>query len=228
MSKPDTKNLKYVLCFNCCTIFSAKNNPDKKCPDCGYCPNPHQYKKIMTYAISSVYYGHDYRQRYEKQIIEKGKIIEKYALPDPLPILIFLAVQVLRYIISGISYDIFKKAFHVILRKAFKLKGDIGQNKINIINNADIKIFIQQINDFHLDFKDIDPAVKREIKKEMFIWEQVEAEKKAMKNLIKKNKVTEEDIFNETMKELKKVKYLHKPSKKDFTGFWGKIDDKDS
>jgi len=231
LSKPDVKKLKYVLCFNCCSIFSAKNNPDKKCPECGYCPNPRQYKNIMTYAISSVYYGHDYRQRYEKQLAETGEITARYALSGPAIILSFLAVAALSGIIGGISHDIVKKVFQVISRKAIKHKDDIRQNKIHITNDMDINIFIQHVNDFHHDFKNMEPIIKLAVKEEMFAWEKSDAVKKALKKVMKKKKFTDEDIFNATMKGLKKVEHphkLYKPSKKDFAGFWDKIDDEDS
>jgi hypothetical protein len=224
LSKPDVKNLSHILCFNCCAIFTANKSSDIECPECGYCPNPDVYSKIMNYGIAAAYYGRDYRERYEKQLAKKGEIKERYALPDPATILCFLAVAALSGVIGGLSHDIVKSAFRKIIGNANKSQDDIGQTKINFINDNDINIFIQQVNTFHLDFKDIDSSVKSEIKKEIIIWELTDA----IKSEVKDNKFTKDDIYKAIKKGFEQAEHPRKPSKEDFAEFWKKIEGEDS
>lgn len=224
MGKPDSSNLTHALCFNCAAIFPVLNNPSKKCPQCGYSPAPEQYSAIINYAISAVYYGHDYRQRYEQQLNEKGEIKVVYALPEPSIILTFLAVSALSGIIGSISYDIVKSAFRMILRKAKKSQDNIGQNKINFTDESAINIFIGQINEFNVNFQNINPAVKSEIEEEMLAW----SLSNAITSEIKEGSLTKEAIHNAFKKGFENAEHPQKPSAEDFGKFWKEIDKEDA
>jgi hypothetical protein len=175
--------------------------------------------ECVEVAISAVYYGHDYRQKYEKQLTEKGEIKEAYALPDPTIILSFLAVAALSVIVGNLSYDIAKKAFLAIWRKAVKSQDDIGQHKINFTNETEINIFIGQIKEFHLNFPNINPLVKSEIEKEMLTWEL----SNAVKSEITNDKFTKDDVFNAVKRGFENAEHPQKLSEKDFNEFWKAI-----
>ena len=214
------KKLSHIICFNCCAIYKAKKSLKIKCPECGYSPNRDMYSKIMNYGIAAAYYGHDYREKYEKQINKKGGIKTVYALPEPATILCFLAVAALSGVVGGISYDIVKSVFLKIIGNANKIKKNIGQNKIKFKNDNSIKVFINQMNTFYLDLKDIDPLVKSEIEKEMIIWDFCDAIHPELFN----GKYTKEEILEAIKKALIEKEHTQKPSEEDFVDFWKEIE----
>lgn len=224
MNKPDSTHLTHALCFNCSTIFPVLKNESRKCPRCEYSPEPKLYSTIIDYAMAAVYYGRDYRQRYEKQLEETGQIKEVYALPDPNIILTFLAASVLSGIIGNLSSDLVKSAFHAILRKAKKNAENIGQKDVNFTNETEINIFIHQINEFNINFQNVNPVVKREIEKEMLIW----SLSNAMTSEIKNGNFTKEAIHNAVLKGFESAKKTQKPSPVDFANFWREIDKEDN
>jgi len=177
----------------------------------------------MNYAMSSVYYGYDYRKKYDKQITEKGEITTVHALSDSATILNFLAVAALSGIIGGISYDAVKKIFRQILNLAKNCKENIGQDKIEFYVDNDIDIFIQMIKEFHFDFEGVSPAVKSEIIKEMIIWELTDSVFSIKKN----GQISKEEIFEKLKQVIERVEHTKTLSKQDFIDFWDKVKEND-
>lgn len=126
-------------------------------------------------------------------------------------------------IIGNISYDIIKSAFRTILRKAKKSQDNIGQDNINFANDTAINIFIEQINEFDVNFQNINPAVKTEIEKEMLVW----SLSNAINSEIKDGTFNREAIHNALKKGFENAEHPQKPSAEDFGKFWKEIDKED-
>lgn len=221
MKKSDLKKLTHYICFNCATIFPIVDDEAMTCTECGYIIEPDLYDKIINYAFEAVYYGHDYREKYEEQINDRGEITERYCLHEPSTILCFLAIAALSGVVGNLSTELVKKAFKTILNKVKNCKEDIGQNKVSFLKDAEIDVYIQQVNVFHNDFQGIDPSVKAEITKEIFIHELIDSLLPEMK---KKNmEITEKMIFEIVKQTFDRVKTRQKLSKQDFENFWKAI-----
>lgn len=223
MSKPDACKLSHTLCFSCAQIFPADANDPKTCPSCGFSLASVIYHRIMTYAISAVYYGHDYRIAYERQLSKQGKITERYALPDSATLLCFCGAAALSGIIGGIAYDIVKKAMRAAIDRSRIIDKDIGQPRVSLDKDADLDSFIQYIQEYYKDPESIDNAVRVEIEKEEIVWILSEETSSLFSGT---SSPTKEEIVKIVRKAYGKARKPEYPSKDDFIHFWEQLHNK--
>ncbi|MDP3182382.1 MAG: hypothetical protein Q8M54_06145 [Desulfobaccales bacterium] len=171
---------------------------------------------MMNYAMYTVYYGYYYRRAYEKQLSKEGDITTHYALIDPSDLACFLALSALSGIIGNLAYDLIKKAFLTIIKKSETLGKEIGQSNISISSEGDMNIFIQYIEEFHLDADNISPRIKQGIFNEIVSWEVTDI---AMKS----KPINKEELAEIYKQAIINVKRIDKPLSQDFINFWKQL-----
>lgn len=218
----DQNSLSLALCFKCASIYNLSRVDEYTCPFCHHSVDETVYTRILNYAKTVVYYGYDYRKEYEKQVYTNGKITKKHALFDPATIACFLGIAALSGVIGGSSYDLVKKVINKIMNNSKKIDHNIGQDKILITNETDIKIFLQYIQEFHAGKLSAVDEVKSEIAKETIIWNLTNT----LFPVLSKGDPSREKIYEAVKKAFDDYKNADKPLPIDFDSFWEKIDDK--
>ncbi len=213
--------MSYALCFNCASVYCLSNADEYTCPYCNHSIDAAFYKRIFDYAKIAVYYGYDYRKKYEEQVQADGKITIKYVLPDPVTVACFLGVAALSGIIGGASYDMVKKVIGRIIGGSKKIGRDVGQAKIHISNETDINVFVQYIQEFHDDKSSAVDEVKWEITKERIIWNLTNT----LSPVLTEGNPSLEKIHEAVMKAFDEYQNIEMPLPKDFDSFWDDIDD---
>jgi len=216
VSKLDARKLSHTMCFSCAQIFPKKREDPIGCPSCGFAIHAETYHRIITYAICAVYYGHDYRRAYDKQMAEHGEITTRYALPDPATVLCFCGAAALSNIIGGIAYDLVKKAIRAVVNRARSIDQDIGQSRVFLNTAEEIDSFIQCVREYCADHGAIDRAVLLEIEREEIVCEITEL-------IPKTSSPTKDEILEAVRKAIGNVKERKHPSGDDFNSFWEEL-----
>jgi hypothetical protein len=176
---------------------------------------------MLDYSKNVVYFGYDYRKKYEEQVNSKGMISIRYSLPEPGTIACFLGVAALSGIIGGASYDIVKEVIRRIISGSKKNTHDKSKARIQIFNETDVNIFFQYIQEYHTDKMATNDDVKQEITKEKFISHLANATAPALM----KGKLTPEKIHDALKKAAKTYQNIEKPNPQDFSSFWKNMND---
>lgn len=220
MSKPDARRLSHIICFSCAQISPSKRENPIRCPSCGFAIDAETYRRIMRYAISAVYYGHDYRKAYEKQMAEHGEITTRYALPDPATLLCLCGAAALSGIIGGIAYDCVKKAIRTVVNRARSVDQDLGQSIVFLDTDDEIDSFIECVRQYCLDHGAIDQAVLVEIQDEEIVWELTDATSSLISET---TSPTKKEIVEAVRKAIGNVKEPRRPTRDDFNTFWEEL-----
>lgn len=215
------QDFSYAICFNCASLYSLSITDQYTCPYCKHSFDADFYKEILDYAKTAVYYGYDYRKKYEEQIQAEGKITTRYYLSDPFAIACFIGVAALSGIIGNASYDLVKKAIGKIKRSSEKIPHDIGQGKVEIFNETNINIFLQCIQEFHDDNLAATDEIKYEVAKERLISNLT---KKMLPLLRTKSNPSQEEIHDAVSKAFNEYQNLQKPPSEGFDSFWKDVD----
>jgi hypothetical protein len=214
------KNPEYALCFHCASMYTIPKSGKYVCPYCGLSTSKLQYHSIIEYASNAVYYGYNYRKKYEMQLQKKGKITVRYCLPDPSTIACFIGVAALSGIIGNVSYDLVKKIIQKILKNKLSESNSGSKQKIKLANKIEINTFIQFIREYHSNEFTTNSEVKYEIDKEQLINH---IGKFVLPTLLKGNPKSKE-IHNAYVKAIKTRPTKKKLKTRDFDNFWQKFE----
>jgi hypothetical protein len=212
--------LSHALCFKCASIYTSSSADEYICPFCHYSIDEALYRKILNYAKIALYYGYDYRKAYEQQIHTDSKIAKKYALSDPVTVACFIGVAALSGIIGGASYDLVKRVIGKIMRSSKEFSDNIGQDKITVSNETDIKVFIQYIQEFHEGKSNAVDEIKSEIEKERIIWNLTDT----LYPVLTEGNPSREQIHEAVKMAFDKYQNIDKPLPTDFDSFWEDVD----
>ncbi len=213
-------SLSHALCFKCASIYNLSSADEYSCPFCHYSIDEALYRRVLNYAKTAVYYGYDYRKAYEQQMHTDGKIAKKYALLDPVTIACFIGVAALSGIIGGASYDLVKRVIGKIMRSSKEVSDNIGQDKIRVSNETDIKVFIQYVQEFHEGKSSAVDKIKREIEKERVIWNLTDT----LFPVLTEGNPSREKIHEVVKMAFDKYQNVDEPLPTDFDSFWEDVD----
>ena len=111
-----------LLCFRCATVYRAKAI-GRRCPECGFVPEPDLYDKVVRYAADAARFGHHYREYYERNRPTPDGHRKHALLPEVSTGLAFVGVAVLSGVIGGASYDLVRAAVRRIAASLPRGKG---------------------------------------------------------------------------------------------------------
>ena len=157
---------------------------------------------------------------YEKQMNDQGKITRKSALFDPVTIFCFIGIAALSGIIGNASYNLIQKVIAKILKKSREVSDNIGQDKITLLNELNIEVFIQYINEYYLEKSSAVDEVNLEIEKERIIWNLTNT----LYPVLQRGKPTRGEIHEALKRAFEKRKEIDKPKSDDFESFWNNIE----
>jgi hypothetical protein len=157
--------MEFFICLECATVNDAKGET-LTCVECKTEFDADNYKTMLLFAADACRYGYDYREFYEQQLLERGKINSKHSLVAPTNIFEFLAAAVL----AGFTWDVVKTCgsylVEFVLRKATMSNRDIEFLQL-MSDEKKLKKFVKYVREYSKDFKTASVDVKDAIAEEM-------------------------------------------------------------
>lgn len=153
--------MRQFICLNCGTINAINTNLE--CATCKKCIDRRIYRTIVKSAKDAVYYGYEYRVRYERKLKETGTINGRYSLIAPSNYYEFLAAAIIAGAAGNFVYDIIKAVAKKIadsLSKKLKLSYSESELIKIIKSEKRLKKFIKYI----LDYTDGMTGAKKQVK----------------------------------------------------------------
>lgn len=161
----------WKICFACANIFAGNNAEVLECPCCGSRVSAENYELILNEAREAVYYGWDYRLKYEKDLEEKGRISTHYHLEQCEEVFNFIALAAASGIAGGLAYDTVKKVFTKVC--AFVKQNGSPKEKSKIFSlihsRENMDKFMQYIDEYYRCFESINEEVREAIFEEMIV-----------------------------------------------------------
>lgn len=210
-----------AICFNCASLYIPSNAGQYTCPYCKHSFDVDLYEEILEYAKTAVYYGYDYRKKYEEQTDKDDKVTTTYCLNEPLAIACFIGVAAISGIIGNASYDLVKKVVGKIKRSSENIPQDIGQWKQEIFIETNINVLVQYIQEFHADKLETTDEIKYHIGKERLISSLTAL---MLSKMLTEKNLTQKDIHNTATRAFDEYHNLKKPCAETFDSFWKDVD----
>ncbi|MCI9035627.1 MAG: hypothetical protein HFJ08_16605 [Lachnospiraceae bacterium] len=218
------------ICFYCASVYEEKDKEILTCPICGKTIHLSEYEKVMKNIRQAVFQGWTCRIEYEHE--DNGR---RYYTEQCGEILNFIALAIASGIIGNLSTDVVKKVFSKIgsyLRQSKKNHEDDVLTSF-LESSEKINKFAEYISAYYDEYDGADTKTKNAILEEVF----VEHTSHIIDGLIKMkhqginiDKVMEdsphsrEEMMKMVLDIQDKVK-VEKIEKKDFEGFWDRVDD---
>lgn len=230
-----SKECNLKMCFACAEIYESNNEQTLVCPNCGNKIEVDKYELFMRDAREAVYFGWEYRLKYEKELEEKGRIDTHYYLEQCEEIFNFIALAVASGIVGGFAYDVVKKVIRKIA-DFVKHKGN-KEEKSKIFDliekEENMKLFIQYIDEYYTCFENINEEVRNAIFEEMV----VDKMSATLENIIiaknpdieinkikEINPFSEEEMFRSMIEVRRDIDNRKKLKSKIFDEFWENIE----
>jgi hypothetical protein len=148
-----------ILCLHCATIIEDNS---VECPACGESVNLRVYNRILEKIDQYILFGYHYRQKYEEQYAEAGKIETKYAIELSNELFSWIGLAVLSGIIGGASWDFVK---FISKKIASQVKDDDLSELVS--SDESLKQFSDYLLDYHNSFRGITGEIQDAIFEEM-------------------------------------------------------------
>ncbi|MFC1876504.1 hypothetical protein ACFL2E_04430 [Thermodesulfobacteriota bacterium] len=169
MTENESNNIR--ICLRCINIFQIDQD-SPVCPSCGTQFNEEEYKTALRYAKDAVYFGYYYRNYYEKQLRDKGKVEKHGFISPPEPLLSWIALVALSGIIGSISYDLFTAVIKKIVSQFQQHPNKEELPGIHIFEDQDeAKKFMIYLGHYYAGLRDIDEDARNAIYHEMIVHE---------------------------------------------------------